>query len=184
MCSVLTSLTLSYNLVNDDRLTRYALRLQHCRRLLLVDFTGNNIFNGGAEALARSLEHQEALHELLLPHNNIGLRGASALLEHSSRCSTLTSLDLSNNLIGSCNTARVHPTLRSFLNLRLRTTHDAPSGFEVILDRAAQATALRRLNLTGNHLTVAEIQDIAKRWVPGRPGLCMVHPQDETVYAL
>ncbi len=180
-CSGLTSLTLSYNLVNDDRITRYALRLQHCRRRLLVDFTGNNIFNGGAEA---SLEHHEALREFLLPHNNIGLRGASALLEHSRRRSTLTSLELSNNLIGSCSTARVHPSLHSFLNLRLRSTHDAPSDFEAMLDRAVQATVLRRLNLTGNHLTVAEIQDIAKRWGPGRPGLCMVHPQDETVYAL
>ncbi len=168
-CSGLTSLTLTYNLVNDDRLTRYALRLQHYRRLLLVDFTGNNIFNGGAEALARSLEHHEALAELLLPHNNIGLRGAAALLEHSGRCSTLTSLDLSNNVIGRVSPTLVHPALPSFLRLRLP---NAPLDFEAMLDRAAHATVLRRLLLADNHLLEPERRALQARW-GAHPGLTL-----------
>ena len=171
-CSGLTSLALSYNLVNDDRLTRYAVRLQHCRRLLLVDFTGNNIFNGGAEALARSLEHHEALRELLLPHNNIGLRGAAALLEHSARCSTLTTLDLASNVIGRVSPALVHAALPSFLHLRIRTTPDAPLDFEAMLDRAAHATALRSLHLTDNHLLEPEKRALRARW-GARPGLTL-----------
>jgi Ran GTPase-activating protein (RanGAP) involved in mRNA processing and transport len=172
-CSGLTSLTLGFNLVNNDRFARYALRLQHCRRVQLLDFTGNLIRSAGAQAFARCLQHFAALQQLLLPHNAVGCQGAAALLQHSAECPTLTALDLSSNVLCSIIPAHVASAVHRFFSPRLLELPDPPPGFEALLAAAAHATALRRLDLADNRMTDAEKRSLAARWGPGRPGLTL-----------
>ena len=153
-CSGLTSLRLNYDSIGDFEVIHYARHLQLCR-LVLLDLRGNGVATGGAQvalsnhsqpcllktyrtrahskaqALAASLEFYAALTHLLLPQNHIGFVGAAALLEHSARCSTLTSLDLSSNVLGRMRPARLFPALHSFA---ARHQHSGSDGFEAIVE--------------------------------------------------
>ena len=169
-CSSLARLTLSFNFMHDGGVARYARHLQRCP-LVLLDLRGNKIYDGGAQAIARALQHYTALQQLLLQYNCIGFPGAAALLHNSSTCPSLALLDLASNVIGRVSPARLHPAVHRFYAGRLQES--PPRDFACLRDAAAHATALRRLNLTDNHLTDAEQRELLAAWGATRPGLVL-----------
>jgi hypothetical protein len=131
-----------------------------------------------AQALAASLEFYAALTHLLLPCNHIGFVGAAALLEHSARCSTLTSLDLSSNVLGRMRPARLFPALHSSAvrSSVVRSQHSASDGFEAMHAAAARCSRLASLNLACNYITEPEMHRLHDAWGP-RAGLtCLPAP--------
>ncbi len=160
LCTALGSLRLNFNDIPDCGTVYYARALTLCS-LVLLDLSGNGIYNDGARALAESLEEHRCLAELLLPHNNIGFFGAAALLLHSSKCPTLAP-DLTGNVIGRVRPARVRPVV-----------HAPPVHryFAIQQDVLAETTALRSLKLACNDLTDTELAVLAARWGHQRPGL-------------
>ena len=141
-----------------------------------------------AQALARSLEFHACLAELLLPYNHIGFAGAAALLNNSSKCPTLATLDLSHNVLGRMRTACLYPALHRF-HLTHKQTVPANFDFEAMLAAAARCTALRSLHLACNHITEPELDLLQGAWGRERSGLsCLdrhppVTPRERTMLA-
>ena len=182
-CTGLARLRLDFNDIPDCGTVYYARALPLCS-LVLLDLSGNGIFNDGAKALAESLQDHRCLAELLLPHNNIGFFGAAALLRHSPTCTTLARLDLTGNVIGRVRPARVRipsvhaPPVHRYFAIQQDVLAESARGFEALLAGAAQATALRSLRLACNHLTDTELHALADTWGRQRPGLALTRPRD------
>ena len=121
-----------------------------------------------AQALAASLEFYTCLTHLLLPYNHIGFVGAAALLDKSSKCPTLASLDLSHNVLGRMRTAKIPKALHRHQVLHGRSVTD---GFEAMHAAAARCTALHSLDLGCNHITEPEMRSLLDAWGPQREGL-------------
>jgi hypothetical protein len=175
LCTTLDRLLLNFNDIPDCGTVYYARALTLCS-LVLLDLSGNGIYNDGARALAESFEMHRCLAELLLPHNNIGFFGAAVLLLHSSKCPTLTLFDLTGNVIGRVRPARVRPVFHSpsvhrFFTIQQDVLAETARGFEALLAVTGQCTALRSLKLACNHLTDTELDALADTWGRQRPGL-------------
>ena len=179
-CSGLERLRLNYNDIPDCGTVYYARSLTLCR-LVLLDLTGNGIYNDGAKALAESLQHHSCLTELLLPHNNLGFFGAAALLHNSSRCPTLATLDLTGNVIGRVRPARVRPSSQPpvdrYFAVQQLVLAETARGFQAFLAAAGQCTALTSLKLASNHLADPELAALADAWGRQRPGLELHRPR-------
>ena len=89
------------------------------------------------------------------------------MLDNSSKCSTLTSLDLANNVLGRARPARLYPALARYHEHKTNITN----GFDFMLTAAASCTALRTLDLAFNHITEQETRSLRVFWGLERAGL-------------
>lgn len=80
-CTGLECLAVNYNNIECGTVAQYARSLGLCRALVILDLSGNAIFNDGAQEFACHLARYEALSKLTLPYNNIVFLGAAALLD-------------------------------------------------------------------------------------------------------
>ena len=90
------------------------------------------------------------------------------MLDNSSKCSTLTSLDLANNVLGRARPARLYPALHRFFR---RHEHNTADTFDFVLAAAARCSALRSLDLAYNHISEPEMRSLRDAWGPQRGGL-------------
>jgi uncharacterized protein (TIGR02996 family) len=123
--------------------------------------TGNQIGDGGAEALARAPLLQRMLARaprLNLARNNIGPVGARALAE-SPAVATLEELDLDINAIGDTGLAALaqSPHLNRLRRLSIRENRVGDAGV-VALARSRLAETLEAIDLTGNFVTTESIR--------------------------
>ena len=92
------------------------------------------------------------------------------MLDNSSKCSTLTSLDLTNNVLGRARPARLYPALARFMGHHEHKTN-ITNGFDFMLTAAASCTALRTLDLACNYITEQETRSLRVFWGLERAGL-------------
>ena len=99
------------------------------------------------------------------------------MLDNSSKCPTLTTLDLSHNVLGRMRTACLYPALHRF-HLIHKQTVPANYDFEAMLAAAARCTALRSLHLACNHITEPELDLLQGAWGRERAGFACLdrHP--------
>mmetsp|Transcript_528 Transcript_528/g.899 ORF Transcript_528/g.899 Transcript_528/m.899 type:complete len:176 (+) Transcript_528:163-690(+) len=107
--------------------------------LRVLDLSGNNILQQGAECLARvlTLENSPKLRVLLLARNRIGDDGLKKLGSGIEACHSLEHLDLSSNFLG-------------------------PSSAETLAKVVASAGSLKTLDLSGNVLQIEGLGGLLK----------------------
>jgi Ran GTPase-activating protein (RanGAP) involved in mRNA processing and transport len=169
-CPRLARVRLNYNSIGCAHAAEYARSLQLSRTLVLLDLTGNSVYNPGATDVAKTLPLFTALAHLVLPYNHIGYLGAAALLAHAAHCPSLVFLDLSHNLVGRTRDARVRLEHKKFV-----VESPPDNAFPAMLAAAAACTALRRLNLAHNYLSDAQQLSLHAAWGDARDGLNLVH---------
>lgn len=135
-CETLTHLTLSSNLIDDDRCRMLASGLVDNASVTHLDLSHNRIADRGARALAKLLDHHSVIFYLDLCDNSIHTEGGRAL-------------------------ARALKTNTSLLSLNMRLNRVGDDGGRAMCDALVHNTSLERYNVSANALGTASASAVS-----------------------
>lgn len=135
-CETLTQLTLSSNLIDDDRCRMLASGLVDNASVTYLDLSHNRIADRGVRALAKLLDAHSVIFYLDLGDNSIHTEGGRAL-------------------------ARALKTNTSLLSLSLRLNRVGDDGGRMLCDTLIKNSSLERFNLSANALGAGSAASVA-----------------------
>ena len=126
---------------------------------------GHGFGNNGAVALAEALSAAPKLERLLVECNRIGGVGCTALAQHMTQCTGLSTLDLGRNRLGpGCSIlalAQSFSNLSVLQELILQGAEIYNDGAVALANNLPRLSNLRLLNVGGCGLTVAGLRSLA-----------------------